>query len=159
MPASWVDINVDDGTSLEAYLTQPEGDGSHPAVVVIQEIWGVNSHIQAVTDRLPSQGYVGLAPAMFHRQGRMIAGLHEELQTAVGRMQQCNDAGILADVNAAVNYLKGQSSVNGKIGDRRVLLWRTRVLPGRLQRLGPLCFRGLLWRQHRSRPGQRLYAP
>ena len=115
MPASWVDIDVDGG-SMEGYLTQPEGDGSHPAVVVIQEIWGVNSHIQAVTDRLPSQGYVGLAPAMFHRQGTMIAGLHEELQTAVGRMQQCTDAGILADVNAAVNYLKGQSFVNGKIG-------------------------------------------
>ena len=116
MPASWVDINVDDGSTMEGYLTQPEGNGRHPAVVVIQEIWGVNSHIQAVTDRLPSQGYVGLAPAMFHRQGSMIAGLHEELQTAVGWMQQCTDAGILADVNAAVNYLKGQSSVNGKIG-------------------------------------------
>ena len=116
MPASWVDINVDDGSTMEGYLTQPEGNGRHPAVVVIQEIWGVNSHIQAVTDRLLSQGYVGLAPAMFHRQGSMIAGLHEELQTAVGWMQQCTDAGILADVNAAVNYLKGQSSVNGKIG-------------------------------------------
>jgi carboxymethylenebutenolidase len=116
MPASWVDINVGDGSTMEAYLTQPEGDGNHPAVVVIQEIWGVNSHIQAVADRLPSQGYVGLAPAMFHRQGSMIAGLHEELQTAVGRMQQCNDAGIMADVTSAVNFLKGQSSVNGKIG-------------------------------------------
>ncbi len=115
MPANWVDIDVDGG-AMEAYLTQPEGDDSHPAVVVIQEIWGVNSHIQAVADRLPSQGYVGLAPAMFHREGRMIAGLHEELQTAVGRMQQCSDAGILADVTATVNYLKSQSFVNGKIG-------------------------------------------
>ncbi len=116
MPASWVDINVADGSAMEGYLTQPEGDGSHPAVVVIQEIWGVNSHIQAVTDRLPSQGYVGLAPAMFHRQGRMIAGLHEEFQTAIGMMQQCTDADILADVNAAVNYLRSQSFSNGKIG-------------------------------------------
>ena len=116
MPANWVDINVGDGSTMEGYLAQPEGDDSHPAVIVIQEIWGVNSHIQAVADRLPSQGYVGLAPAMFHRQGRMIAGLHEELQTAVGRMQQCNDAGIVADVNAAVGFLNSQSSVNGKIG-------------------------------------------
>ena len=69
MPASWVDINVADGSTMEGYLTQPEGDGSHPAVVVIQEIWGVNSHIQSVADRLPELGYVGLAPAMFHRSG------------------------------------------------------------------------------------------
>ena len=38
MPANWVDINVD-GSSMEGYLTRPEGDGAHPAVVVIQEIW------------------------------------------------------------------------------------------------------------------------
>ena len=116
MPASWVDINVGDGTTMEGYLTQPEGDGNHPAVVVIQEIWGVNSHIQSVADRLPQLGYVGLAPAMFHRQGSMITGLHEEFQTAIGWMQQCNDAGIVADATAAVNYLKSQSFVNGKIG-------------------------------------------
>ena len=77
MPPRWIDIDVN-GQTMEGYLTQPEGEGSRPAVVVIQEIWGVNSHIQAVTDKLPAGGYVGLAPAMFHRQGRMTMGLHEE---------------------------------------------------------------------------------
>ena len=116
MPASWVDINVD-GSSMEGYLTQPEGDGSHPAIVVIQEIWGVNSHIQSVADRLPGAGYVGLAPAMFHRQGRMITGLHEEFPSAIAWMQQCTDAGIVADVRGAVDYLKAQSFVQSdKIG-------------------------------------------
>lgn len=120
MPANWVDINNNGGNNggaMEGYLTQPEGDGPHPAVIVIQEIWGVNSHIQAVTDRLPAQGYVGLAPAMFHRQGRMVTGLHEEFDTALARMRQCNDAGIIADVQAAVDYLQGQPFVQGgKIG-------------------------------------------
>ena len=51
MPASWVDIDVN-GQTMEGYLAQPEGEGSRPAVVVIQEIWGVNSHIQSVTDKL-----------------------------------------------------------------------------------------------------------
>ena len=45
MPASWVDINVS-GSNMEGYLTQPEAEGRHPAVVIIQEIWGVNSHIR-----------------------------------------------------------------------------------------------------------------
>ena len=115
MPANWVDINVD-GSSMEGYLTRPEGDGAHPAVVVIQEIWGVNSHIQSVADRLPAQGYVGLAPAMFHRQGSMVTGLHEELDTAIGRMRVCTDDGITADVRAAIDYLKSQSYVNDRIG-------------------------------------------
>ena len=42
--------------------------------------------------------------------------MHEEFQTAIGWMQQCNDAGIVADVEAAVSYLKGLPSVNGRIG-------------------------------------------
>ncbi len=116
MPANWVDINVG-GSSMEGYVTRPEGDGPHPAVIVIQEVWGVNSHIQAVADRLPAQGYVGVAPSMFHRQGKMMTGLHEELDTAISRMQQCTDQGIVADVRAAVDYAKAQPFVNSnKIG-------------------------------------------
>ena len=112
MPSSWVDINVS-GQTMEGYLTQPEGSDRLPAVVLIQEIWGVNSHIQYLTDRLPAMGYVGLAPAMFHREGRMTMGLHEEMDTAVGRMGRCTDENIVADVQAAVDYLKGQSFVQG----------------------------------------------
>ena len=112
MPPRWVDISVN-GQTMEGYLTQPEGNGSHPAVVVVQEIWGVNSHIQFITDRFPVQGYVGLAPAMFHREGRMTMGLHEEMDTAIARMGRCTDTNIVTDVKAAVDYLKAQPFVQG----------------------------------------------
>ena len=116
MPASWVDIIVNEST-MEGYLTQPEAQGRHPAVVVIQEIWGVNSHIQSGVDRLPARGYVGLAPAMFHREGPMTIGLHEEMDTAIARMGRSTDVNILSDVKAAVDYIKAQSFVQGdKIG-------------------------------------------
>ncbi len=110
MPVSWVDIDVG-GDTMEAYLTNSGSGEPSPAVIVIQEIWGVNSHIQYVTDRLPSLGYVGLAPAMFHRQGRMTMGLHEEFDGAIASMQQCSDSGIIADVQAAADYLKAQPFV------------------------------------------------
>ncbi len=110
MPSEWVDIDVG-GQSMEGYLTKPTDAGPHPAVIVIQEIWGVNSHIQYVTDRLPSRGYVGLAPAMFHRQGKMIQGLHEEMDAALGWMGNCTDDEIVADVQAAVDFLKAQPNV------------------------------------------------
>jgi carboxymethylenebutenolidase len=111
MPVSWVDINVD-GQTMEGYLTQPATSGRYPAVVVIQEIWGVNSHIQSVTERLPSQGYVGFAPALFHREGRMTLGLYEEMETALARLGHCTDANIIADVKAAVAYAKAQPFVD-----------------------------------------------
>jgi carboxymethylenebutenolidase len=111
MPVSWVDINVD-GQTMEGYLAQPATSGRYPAVVVIQEIWGVNSHIQGVTDRLPSQGYVGFAPALFHREGRMTLGLYEEMETALARLGRCTDANIIADVKAAVAYVRAQPFVD-----------------------------------------------
>ena len=110
MPPRWVDINVD-GQTMEGYLTEPQGSGRYPAVVVIQEVCGVNSHIQSVADRLPSKGYVGLAPAMFHREGKMTLGLHEEMEAAIERMGRCTDANIIADVRATVDYLKAQPNV------------------------------------------------
>ena len=111
MPSSWVDMDVN-GETMEGYLTQPPEEGRYPAVVVIQEIWGVNSHIQYLTDRLPSLGYAALAPALFHREGRGTIGLHEEMPTAFERMGRCTDAGIVADLRAAVDYLKAQSFVD-----------------------------------------------
>jgi carboxymethylenebutenolidase len=97
---------------MEGYLTQPDAQGTHPAVIVVQEVWGVNSYIQAITDRLPSKGYVGLAPAMFHRQGRMTVGLHEEFSTGIARMGKCTDEGTMEDIQASIDYLKSQSFVH-----------------------------------------------
>ncbi|MDA0263643.1 MAG: dienelactone hydrolase family protein [Chloroflexi bacterium] len=73
--------------------------------------------MQSGVDRLPPHGYVGLASAMFHREGRMVTGLHEEMDTAIGWMRRCTDATILSDVTAAVDYIKAQAFVQGdKIG-------------------------------------------
>jgi carboxymethylenebutenolidase len=46
----------------------PVGVESAPGIVVLQEIFGVNSHIRDVTERFAKEGYVAIAPALFHRQ-------------------------------------------------------------------------------------------
>jgi len=54
---------------------------------------------------------------MFHREGPMTTGLHEELDTAIARMRRSTDDDILSDVRASVDYIKAQSFVRGdKIG-------------------------------------------
>ena len=55
MSVSWVDMQSD-GQTMEGYLTQPSAAGRYPAVVVIQEIFGVNHHIRSVCDRLAGEG-------------------------------------------------------------------------------------------------------
>ena len=60
-----------DDFELSCYLAEPQG---HPkaGLVVLQEIFGVNSHIQSVADGFASDGYIVLAPALFDRVGEKI---------------------------------------------------------------------------------------
>ncbi len=61
-------LTAADGHTFDTYLAEPEGD-PRGAIVVIQEIFGVNAHIRDVTGRFAAAGYHAVAPAYFHRSG------------------------------------------------------------------------------------------
>src|SRR5258706_7691968 len=63
-----VHISVD-GKTMGGYLARPTDGTARPAVVVFMEIFGINSHIRDVTERVAREGYVALAPDFFHRTG------------------------------------------------------------------------------------------
>ena len=96
---------------MEAYVAVPAGDGLHPAVIVSQEIWGVNAYIQSMANRLAANGYVGIAPALFHREGPGTVGLFEETELAFERLGRYRDDQILADLGATMGYLQGRGDV------------------------------------------------
>ena len=56
------------GETLTGYWARPEGDGPWPAVIVLQEWWGLNEHIMDVTRRIANEGYVALAPDLYKGQ-------------------------------------------------------------------------------------------
>ena len=64
---STVQLNTSDG-KMDAYVAQPKDGGSYPGIVVIQEAFGVNDHIKKVTDRIAAEGYVAIAPDIYHRE-------------------------------------------------------------------------------------------
>ena len=74
MPAMWTTITVND-QEMEAYIASPATDGPYPAVIIAQEIWGVNGYLQSIANRLAANGIVGVVPALFHREGAGIVGL------------------------------------------------------------------------------------
>ena len=57
-----ISFNRPDGKALPGYLAEPASPAGAPAVVVIQEWWGVNDQIRGVADRLASAGYLALVP-------------------------------------------------------------------------------------------------
>ena len=59
-------LRASDGKTLSAYVVKPEGT-PRGAVVVVQEIFGVNSHVRRVVEQYAAAGYVAIAPAMFDR--------------------------------------------------------------------------------------------
>ena len=67
----WVDLTAADGFRLSAYRADPEGV-PRGALVVAQEIFGVNGHIRSVCDGYAADGYVAVAPALFDRYERGV---------------------------------------------------------------------------------------
>ncbi len=92
-----------DGHDLQAYLAAPSGK-PRGAVVVIQEIFGVNAHIRAVTDGFASAGYTAIAPAMFDRirRGIELGYSPPEIEEGRGYMQELKPQETLKDIAAAV---------------------------------------------------------
>ena len=66
--SEWVDYQSPAGP-VAAFLARPPADGPVPAVIVIQEVWGVDGHIQDVAERLATAGYVALAPDLYSAGG------------------------------------------------------------------------------------------
>ena len=63
---SYVQIANQD-VEIDAYLAQPVGTGKFAAVIVFQEIFGVNKNIREIADLIAQQGYIAIAPAMYQR--------------------------------------------------------------------------------------------
>lgn len=109
-------IMARDGHEFRCWLAAPPGT-ARGAVVVIQEIFGVNSHIRAVTDDYAAQGYVAIAPSMFDRirKGIELGYSAEDIQVGRGYVMQLEHAKILKDLAAAIAVVKHAGRV-GVVG-------------------------------------------
>jgi carboxymethylenebutenolidase len=113
-----VSIDVD-GKTMSAYLARPKDETPRPAVVVFMEIFGVNSHIRDVTERVAREGYVALAPDFFHRTGPGVEYGYDEtgMNSGIKLLMQLKASEIVADARAALSFLKRKNYVKGdKLG-------------------------------------------
>ena len=99
---------VDGGVG--AYCARPANGDARVGLVVIQEIFGVNSHIRSVCDRLAESGFLAIAPDMFHRQRPAVElGYGEQdIATGFGLKQQLADEDALCDLQAASSWLRSE---------------------------------------------------
>jgi carboxymethylenebutenolidase len=109
-------IMARDGHEFQAYLAAPTSK-PRGAVLVLQEIFGVNSHIRSVTDAFAAEGYTAIAPSLFDRirRGIQLGYGPEDRQLAIGYMQQLKADDTLKDVGAAIAVVKNSGRV-GVVG-------------------------------------------
>jgi carboxymethylenebutenolidase len=105
-------IMARDGHEFRAYLAAPAGT-PRGAVVVVQEIFGVNPHIRAVTDSYAAEGYTAIAPSLFDRvrRGVELGYTGPEAQEGFGYVKQLTDEQVLKDVSAAMAVVKHSGRV------------------------------------------------
>lgn len=98
----WTTLEVADGTRMQAYVARP-ASGAEPraGLLVLQEIFGVNAHIRDVTERLAREGYVALAPDLFHRTAPRFEGRYDDVEGGRAQAAKMTPEGVLADLGAA----------------------------------------------------------
>lgn len=115
---SVIELKSADGTQVPAYEARPAGTPKG-AVVVIQEIFGVNSHIRAVADGYAAEGYLAVAPDAFHRvkPGVALAYTDADMGEGLGyktAAEALPAPGVLLDIQAAIEHAAQASG--GKVG-------------------------------------------
>ena len=116
MPSSTITLTAADGFQSSAYVSEPAGTPKG-AIVVLQEIFGVNAHIRSVADRYAAAGYLAIAPAMFDRVEKNVdIGYGPEDMKRGSALKAAVEAlpapGALQDVQAAVDW----AAKAGKVG-------------------------------------------
>ena len=106
-----VDVNTSDGP-MATVIHRPT-DGKHPAVIVIEEIFGLDHHIQDVTRRFAEQGYVAAAPDLFHRAGRLETVAYDNMPASTRLREGLTDDLIVSDLNTLIAHLGADASVEG----------------------------------------------
>lgn len=114
----WIDVAAGDGRSYDAYLALPPA-GKGPGILLFQEIFGVNAHIQGIAEQYAQDGFVVLAPDLFWRQqARVELGYEaDDRGRAIELMKGLKPAELHSDIQTSLASLRGRSETDGaKVG-------------------------------------------
>jgi carboxymethylenebutenolidase len=113
---NFVQLPVADGTTMQAYTSLPEhGKSPFPGLVLFQEAFGVNHYIRKLADRFAAEGYLVIAPELFHRSGPPGAAIdYTDFPSAMPHLKAITVEGLEADIRAAWNWLQNNSQVTGE---------------------------------------------
>jgi carboxymethylenebutenolidase len=113
-----ITLSVADGSTMNAYVSVPAGNGPFPAMMVFQEAFGVNAHIRDIADRLAAEGYMAIAPELFHRTAPAgFEAAYDNFAVLMPHFSAITIENLEADIKATYDWLQSQQNVKkDKIG-------------------------------------------
>jgi carboxymethylenebutenolidase len=110
MTTTNVTFKAKSGADATGALAEPSGSGKAPSLVLIQEYWGINDHIRSLADRLANEGFLVVAPDLYHGTIAKDASEAGKLMTELDTFQA------VQEIAGAADYLKAHARGNGKVG-------------------------------------------
>jgi len=107
--SEWIELAVGDGTSMRAYVARPARPSTR-GLLLFQEAFGVNAHIRDVAERLAAQGFLVVAPELFHRTAPGFDCAYSEFSKAGPQLAAVTEAGLDADVRATYAWLEREGA-------------------------------------------------
>lgn len=155
-----IQLKAADGFSFPAYVARPAG-AARGAVVVVQEIFGVNAHIRAVADGYAAAGYLAIAPDAFHRvqPGVALDYSPEDIQAGIALKAQVEALpapGVLQDLQATVDHARAAGLKVAVVGYcwGGLLAWRSACLLSGVSAAAPYYGGGMTVGVERTRQPQ-----
>jgi carboxymethylenebutenolidase len=102
----------EDGTDMQAYVVRPVSAGRKPGLILFQEAFGVNDHIRDVATRFAAQGFVVIAPELYHRTGTHVEGSYDNFPALAPHFQALTIEGMAADASSAHTWLTSDPEVD-----------------------------------------------
>ncbi len=106
--SAWIDLAIGDGATMRAFSAVPVGNTrSLPGLILFQEAFGVNPHIRRVAERFAAEGYVVIAPELFHRTAP--AGFtcpYTDFSVVEPHLSAVSEPGLRQDTEACWNWLQ-----------------------------------------------------
>lgn len=92
-----------EGITVRAYLVGEKGNVKRPAIIVVQEWWGLNDHMKDIATRYAKEGYIAIVPDLYSRLGNKVTKSADEAGKLMGMLKQEDG---LKDLQATIAYLK-----------------------------------------------------
>jgi len=107
-----VTLQVGDNTAMVAYVARPTGTGPFPGLILFPEAFGLNHHIREVADRFAAEGYLVMAPELFHRTAPVgYVCPYTEFPKCLPHLNAVNEAGLEHDTRAVWDWFHEQSQL------------------------------------------------